>query len=97
MLETVADRLGEVLAFFTVALILFMYINGAFELLSEDITGILSLVREIAIIVVIGLSGLEFALKGRWLLTIIFLALLAGVIIFMWFPGAIPSWIPQTE
>jgi len=96
-LETVADRLGAILAFLTVALILLIYISGAFDFIPAEIMNILMKVREIAIIAVLGLTGLEFALKGRWLLTILFLAMLAGVVIFMWFPGAIPEWIIPAE
>lgn len=95
-LEPIVDRIGEILAFLTILLILFMYINGAFELVtSENILNILSIAREVAIIAVIGMKGFEFALKRNIILTILFLALLAAVIIFMFFPGALPGWIPN--
>lgn len=92
-LERVVDLAGEILAFFTIALILLLYINGHFGFLPQDLTNTLSVVREIAIIAVVGLKGLEFALKGRLIRMIIFLVLFLGVIIFMFFPGSVPGWL----
>lgn len=94
VLEPIVDAVGEFLAFFTVALILFLYINARYNFLPANVTDLLSKIREVAIVSVVGLSGLEFALKGRLVLTIIFLVLLAGVVVFMFFPNSIPGWIP---
>jgi predicted acyltransferase len=90
--EPIVDTLGEILAFFTIALILLLYINGNWAFISPKATEVLAYIREIAIIVVIALSGLEFALKGHWIRTIIFIVLLAGVIVFMFFPESVPQW-----
>jgi hypothetical protein len=90
--EPILDIIGQILAFFTVGLILFMYINGRFNFLSDSAMQTLSLIREIAIVAVLGMKGFEFARKGTWKREIVFLTLLALVIVFMFFPGAIPGW-----
>ena len=91
-LELVIDIIGEILAFFAVLLILFMLIHGAFFtfLNGTETLRILTIVREVLIITVVGLKGMEFALKKSWILSIIFGVLLAAVVVFMFFPGALP-------
>jgi hypothetical protein len=96
-IEIVIDVIGEILAFFTVILILLMCINGAFNnFMGVKATKALTYVREIAIVVVIGLKGLEFALKRSWILTGIFIVLLAAIAVFMFFPSSLPSWLGGT-
>ena len=92
-LEPIIDKLGEVFAFLTIALILLLYINGHYGFIPGNVTDILGVVREIAIIGVVALSGFEFALNGKFIRLIVFLVLLVGVIVFMFFPGAIPGWV----
>lgn len=97
-LEKAVDLIGEILAFLTVALIVFMYINRivAYKssdgtgFLSYDVTRILESVREIAILLVVGLAGLEFALKHGFVVFIIYAALVAAAVIFIFFPGVLP-------
>ena len=91
-LEAMVDTLGEILAFFTVLLILFLYINGRWTFLPPKTTEVLAYIREIAIIAVVGLSGFELAVKGNWKVAILFLVLVAAVVVFMFFPGAVPGW-----
>ena len=92
LLEVIVDIIGEILAFFTVFLLLFMLINGKFQFLPEDITAMMTHILFFAIIVILGLKGLEFSLKRSWLLTIVFGALVVGVIVFLFFPEALPTW-----
>ena len=86
------DTAGGLLAFFTIIFILFMYIAGHFDFLPSDVSKVFSHIREIAIIAVVGLSGMEFALKRNKIFTIIWILMLAAVIVFMFFPNAIPGW-----
>ncbi|MDR1697479.1 MAG: hypothetical protein LBR37_00980 [Erysipelotrichaceae bacterium] len=88
--EKFVDIVGEVLAFLTLALMLLLFINGSFNFIPGNVTKVLAYIREIAIIAVVGLSAMELAIKGRFVLMVIFLVLLTGVIIFIWFPGAVP-------
>ncbi len=95
-IELVIDTIGEILAFLAVILILFMCINARFELITgENALRILSYVREIAIVTVIGLKGMEFALKRGWILSLIFGLILAAIVVFMFFPSSIPTWVPS--
>lgn len=97
-LEKVVDVIGEILAFLTVALIVFMYINRIVAHKSADGTGFLSLdvtrvlesIREIAILLVVGLAGLEFALKRGFVVFLIYAVLVTAAIIFIFFPGVLP-------
>jgi len=84
--------IGEILAFITLIIILFMYVHARFPFLPAKAIQTVALVREVAIIAVIGLFGLRFALKKSWTLTFIFIGLLVLVISFMFLPGALPSW-----
>ena len=97
-MEKAVDLLGEILAFLTVALIVFMYINRivAYKsadgtgFLPADVTRVLESVREIAILLVVGLAGLEFALKHGFVVFIIYAVLVAAAVIFIFFPGVLP-------
>lgn len=92
-LEVVVDSIGEMVAYLAVFLILFMYINGVFDFLPDDITVTLTYVREIVIIGVVGLKGFEFALKRGFFATIFFGAICLAIVVFMFFPSALPSFL----
>lgn len=89
--EIVVDKLGEFIAFFTVALIAFLYINDFFKLIpNADIVNILKTIREFAILAVVALAGLEFVITKGFLLFLIYAGLVAVAVIFMFFPGVLP-------
>lgn len=91
--EKVVDVICEVGAFFTVILIVLMAINhavGGAGFLPENIAKILGSVREIAILVVVGLAGLQFALKRGFVIFLIYAALVAAAVILLFFPGVLP-------
>jgi nitrate reductase gamma subunit len=94
-IELVIDTIGEILAFLAVILILIMCINGVLP--TPFITGkaleVMSYVREISILSIVGLKGMEFALKKSWILTVIFGLILAAIIVLMFFPESIPTWL----
>lgn len=91
-LERVVDIVGEVLAMGTLALILLLYINGRFPFISGDILTTLMYVREVAIVSVLGLKALEFALKRNIIAFLIFAAIIVAAFVFMFQAGAIPTW-----
>lgn len=92
-LEKPLDAIGSFGAYFTMFLILFMYLNSNFSFLPTDVEGVLLFVREVAIIAVVAAKGLEFALYRGFLATIVFLALCAAVAVFMFFPESLPAFL----
>ncbi|MDR2202494.1 MAG: hypothetical protein LBP26_07065 [Clostridiales bacterium] len=97
-LEKIIDFVGEILAMATVCLILFLFVNAKFGFITGDqLTG-LKYLRESAILLVVGLKALEFALKrGFIIIFFICMAIIAATAIFMFFPGVLPEFlrIPQ--
>ena len=95
MLMNIANILGQVLAFFTVALWLLCLLNSALYGFLDyhflgDATGILEYIKYWATLLTLALSGLEFASR-RVLLMIIYLVLVAGCVILMFFPGVLDT------
>lgn len=98
-LEKVVDIIGEILAFFTVALIVLLFINRYVAGRASDGVGflpvklseVLESIREIAVLLVVGLAGLEFAIKRGIIVFIIYAALVAVAVIFLFFPGVLPA------
>lgn len=91
-LITFVNGLGQILAFFTVALWLVCLINSAVggveggTYFLGDFTGILEYIKYWATLITLALSGLELALK-KWWLFVIYAVLVAGCVILMFFPG----------
>lgn len=90
-LITLANGIGQVLAFFTVALWLICLLNSAIggqtgNYFLGDFTGTLEYIKYWATLLTLALSGLELALK-KWWVFIIYAILVAGCVILMFFPG----------
>lgn len=96
-MEKVVDIITEILAFFTVALIVLLYVNSYVAGRAADGVGfipakatqVLKTVREITILLVVGLAGLQFSLKHLFLF-IPYALLVAAAVIFMFFPNVLP-------
>lgn len=95
--EKVVDILGEVLAFLTVALLVLVFANRYFAFLPEQAAKIMESVLIIAVLLVVALSGLEFALKRGIVVFILYAALVAAAVIFLFFPGVLPITAKSTE
>lgn len=103
--ERVIDAVGEVLAFFTVALWVFMFFQYTFNFIPDTamvgswpVTGMLEYIKIWATLLVLGLKGFEFALKRGFITFLIYAALIAACVIFMFIPnvwqslfGALPA------
>ena len=96
-LEHVVDVITELLAFLTVVLIVLVYVNrfvagkmGTAGFLPVKAANILETVREISILLVVALAGLQFSLKHGWVVFIIYAVLVAAAVIFMFFPNVLP-------
>jgi|GEM_PF-1648581 len=92
-LEKVVDFVGEILAFLTLLLMIFMLINGQFNFLPTDTTAFLTYFMFVAIIFTVGLKSLEFALNNSLILTIVILVLLIVAVIFVFLPDTLPNWL----
>lgn len=90
-LEKVVDVIGEIFAFLTVALLVFVFVNRWQGFLPEKAAKIVESVLVIAVLVVVGLAGLEFALKRGFVVFIIYALLVAAAVIFLFFPGVLPA------
>lgn len=90
-LAKVIDTVTEIAAFLTVFLIAFLFINDYAGFLAPSTTlNILKSIREIAIVAVVGLVGLEFAIKRGMVVFIIYAAVVAVAVVFMFFPNVLP-------
>lgn len=92
-LEIIIDAIGEIIAYLAIFMILFMYVNGVFDFLPDSTTVLLTYIREIVIIGVVALKGFEFALKRGFFATIFFGAVVLAVVVFMFFPESLPSFL----
>ena len=90
-LKTLLDIVGGIAAFLTVFVYLALIIGaqGWFEFPTE-VTNILEICRTWAPLVVVAITGLEFVSNKNFIIKILFLVALAGVVIFMFFPG---TWV----
>lgn len=98
-MEKVVDTITEILAFLTVILIVLVFVNRMVMDKSSDGTGFLPVkvanvmesIREIAILLIVGLAGLQFALKRGFIIFILYALLVAAAVIFLFFPGVLPG------
>ena len=83
------DVVTGIAAFCMVAVLAFCFINAKFPLIREpaDLEALYR-VRDIGVMVVVGLAGLEFALKRSIIIFIVFSILLAVAAVFMFYSFA---------
>jgi len=93
-LTHVFDFLTEVLAPVTIALIAFLYLNANFDFITDANTiSLLASLREYLIVATLICAGLEFAVKRSFLFFILFCALSAICVVFMFFPDSVPTFL----
>ena len=86
-LEKVLDVVGEVLAFLVILRLAFSFINAAFGITDNEILlKVIAFTQTYAVIGVVAIVGLEFVIDKGLILTIIYLALVAVVVIFSFLP-----------
>lgn len=86
-LEKVFDIIGEILAVILVVVFALLIINANFSFLPESVLKVFSYIQNYGALVLIAVVGLEAMSKRNFIFQIIFLALLALIIIFLFFPG----------
>ena len=85
-LKPLLDLLGGICAFLTVAVYAVLIINANWAFLPESIFNVLTVAKVWAPLIVVVITGLEFT-RGKSLITkLIFYALVACVVISMFFP-----------
>ena len=92
-IERGIDFIGEILAFLTVALWVFMFFQYTFKFIPADamagdwtVTNMLEYIKYWATLLVLGLKGFEFAVKRGFITFIIYAVLIAACVIFMFIP-----------
>ena len=92
------DVIGEILAFLTIIVYGIFVINANWSFINNpDILNILAMVRFYAPLALVCIVGLEFAVKRTLITQIIVYALIAGIIIFQFFPGTWESILASVQ
>lgn len=95
--EKVFDVLGEIIAVVMVLVYALWIINLNFNFLPVEVVNVLALVKEYGLLVLLGVVGLEAMSKRNFILRIIFYALCALIIIFLFFPGTYASLMEMVQ
>ena len=86
-LEKVFDIIGEILAVVLVVVFALLIINANFSFLPDAVLNVFEVIRTYGSLVLIAVVGLEAMSKRNFIFQIIFLALLALIVVFLFFPG----------
>ena len=86
--EKFFDIIGEILAVVMVLVYALLILNANFEFIPEGtFMNVLEIMRTYGSLLLVGVVGLEAMSKRNFIFQIIFLALLALIVIFLFFPG----------
>ena len=86
--EKFFDIIGEILAVVMVLVYALLILNANFEFIPEGtFMNVLEIMRTYGSLRLVGVVGLEAMSKRNFIFQIIFLALLALIVIFLFFPG----------
>ena len=86
-LEKVFDIIGEILAVVLVIVFALLIINANFSFLPDAVLNVFEVIRTYGSLVLIAVVGLEAMSKRNFVFQLIFLALLALIVVFLFFPG----------
>ena len=93
-LETFFDILGEILAVVLVLVYAVLILNATFNFIPEGtILNILKVLQTYGALALVAIVGMEAMSKRNILFQIIFLALVALIVVFMFFPGPYENFI----
>lgn len=85
--EKVVDIVGEILAMATIILVVVMLANDKWAFIKDiNLYKTLNTIKNFAIVTVLGLSALEFALKRSFLVFIICAAAIVVAFVFVFIP-----------
>ena len=87
-LEKIFDIIGEILAVILVLVYALLIINANFDFIPQGaFLNILEILRTYGSLALVGVVGFEAMSKRNFIFQIIFLALIALIVIFLFFPG----------
>lgn len=86
-LEKVFDIIGEILAVVLVVVFALLIINANYSFLPDAVLNVFEVIRTYGSLVLIAVVGLEAMSKRNFIFQIIFLALLALIVVFLFFRG----------
>ena len=92
-LEKVFDIIGEILAVIMVIVFALLIINANFDFLPDMVLKVFSYVQNYGALILMAVVGLEAMSKRNFVFQIIFLALLALIVVFMFFPETYQNFI----
>lgn len=82
------DVIGEILAVLLVIVFAFMIINANFNWVTDEtVLKVFNIIRNYGSLLLVGVVGLEAISKRNVVFQIIFVALMAIIVIFLFFPG----------
>ena len=86
--EKFFDIIGEILAVVLVLVYVVLILNANFSFIPEGVfLNILEILRTYGSLILVGVVGLEVMSKRNLVFQIIFIALLALIVVFLFFPG----------
>ena len=86
--EKFFDIIGEILAVVLVLVYVVLILNANFSFIPEGVfLNILEILRTYGSLILVGVVGLEAMSKRNLVFQIIFIALLALIVVFLFFPG----------
>ena len=86
--EKFFDIIGEILAVVLVLVYVVLILNANFSFIPEGVfLNILEILRTYGSLILVGVVGLEAMSKRYLVFQIIFIALLALIVVFLFFPG----------
>ena len=92
--EKLFDILGEILAVVLVLVYAVLIIDSNFDFIPDGtFMNILQILRTYGSLALVGIVGLEAMSKRNLLFQIIFLALIALIVVFLFFPGTYENFI----
>ena len=94
-MEKVWDIIGEILAIVLVLVYAVMILNATFEFIPAGslLLNILEVVRTYGAFLLVAVVGLEAMSKRKPIFVILFLALIALIVVFMFFPDTYSNFI----
>ena len=86
-LEKVFDIIGEILAVVLVVVFALLILDANFNFLPDTVLNVFTVIKEYGALVLIGVVGCEAMSKRNFIFLLIFLALVALIVIFLFVPG----------
>ena len=85
--EKIFDIIGEILAVVLVIVYALLIINANFSFLPDGLLNVFEILRTYGSLILVGVVGFEAMSKRNFIFQIIFLALVALIVMFLFFPG----------